>query len=75
MINLASRKTVEITQNVEQTEGKKESKEFTKEQLIVSERYKNRRDVLQALLDSKKKYTFETVDKMIDKFMKGQVVK
>ena len=75
MINLASRKTVEITQNVEQTEGKNESKEFTKEQLIVSERYKNRRDVLQALLDSNKKYTFETVDKMIDKFMKGQVMK
>lgn len=46
---------------------------FSKEQILVSERYCNKRDLVDALLDDKKKYTLETVDNMIEKYMKGQV--
>lgn len=47
--------------------------EFDKEQVLTSAKYHNQRDLVDALLDPKKKYTVETVDKMIDGFMKGKV--
>lgn len=47
--------------------------QFSKEQIVASARYRNHRDLVDALLDDKKKYTFETVDKMIEKYKKGQV--
>lgn len=47
--------------------------EFTKEQLLASVRYHNRRDLLNALLDKDKKYTIDEVDKLISGFMKGKV--
>lgn len=52
----------------EQTEQK-----FSKEQILASARYANRRDLVDALLDKDKSYTFETVDNMIEKYKKGQV--
>ena len=52
----------------EQTEPK-----FSKEQILASARYANRRDLVDALLDKDKSYTFETVDNMIEKYKKGQV--
>lgn len=53
--------------------GKDSVKEFTKEQILASEKYQNRKDIAEALLDEKKLYTTETVDKMIETFMKGEV--
>ena len=50
-----------------------ESVQFTKEQLLCSERYSNRRDLVDALLEGNKSYTIETVDKLIDDFKKGKV--
>jgi glutamyl/glutaminyl-tRNA synthetase len=47
--------------------------EFTKEQIVQSDRYANRKDLVEALLDDGKKYTFETVDNEIEKFLKGKV--
>lgn len=47
---------------------------FSKKQLISSERYKNRRDLLSALLKDGELYSLEMVDKMIDNFMKGRVI-
>ena len=47
----------------EQTEQK-----FSKEQILASARYANRRDLVDALLDKDKSYTFETVDNMIEKY-------
>lgn len=47
--------------------------EYSKEQILVSTKYANRRDLVDALLDDKKKYTMETVDNMIESFMKGKV--
>lgn len=50
-----------------------EQTEFTKEQLVKSTRYANRKDLVDALLDDGKKYTFEFVDERISEFMKGKV--
>lgn len=44
---------------------------FTKEQLLKSEKYANRRDVLTALLEDDKTYTLKQVDSLLDKFYKG----
>lgn len=46
---------------------------YTKESIIGSEKYKNRADILNVLLEDGKTYDCETVDKTIEKFMKGKV--
>ena len=49
------------------------TKTYTKEQLMESQKYADKRDMLSALLDEKKKYSLSDVDKMIEKYMKGEV--
>lgn len=46
---------------------------FTKEQILASKKYSNRRDVLGAILKDDKTYTLEQVDSLLEKFMKGKV--
>lgn len=46
---------------------------FSKEQLLMAERFQGRRDILNALLSPDEQYTVETVEQMIEKYMKGQV--
>lgn len=46
---------------------------FSKEQIAASEKYFGQRDLVEALLDSRKKYTLETVDNLIERYRKGQV--
>lgn len=46
---------------------------FTKYQITNSKKYKNRRDLLNAILDENKQYTTDEVDSLIDAFMKGTV--
>lgn len=46
---------------------------FTKEQILASNKYSNRRDVLGAILADGNTYTFEKVDSLLEKFMKGKV--
>ena len=46
---------------------------FSKEQILASDRYANRRDLVDALLDEDKSYTMKTVDNLVEKYMKGQV--
>lgn len=46
---------------------------FTKEQILSSKKYKKRRDLLGVLLEDKKEYSFDEVDKLIDDFMKRGV--
>jgi hypothetical protein len=67
---MAARKTAttETVAKSEQTEPV-----FSKEQILASDRYANRRDLVDALLDTDKSYTLKTVDNLIDKYMKGQV--
>ena len=52
--------------------GKIESS-FSKEQLLAAERFQGRKDIVNALLSTDKQYTVETVEQMIEKYMKGQV--
>lgn len=54
-------------------EIQQESVKFSKEQILASMKYSNRRDVLVAILDDNKSYTLEQVDSLVDKFMKGKV--
>ncbi len=46
---------------------------FTKEKIVKFKRYRNRIDLLKALLDDNKAYTMDEVDALIDNFMKGKV--
>lgn len=46
---------------------------YAKEQLIKSDRYMKRRDLLGALLKDGERYTLKEVDAMLDKYMKGKV--
>lgn len=43
---------------------------FSKEQLLASKTYANRRDALYAILEDGKEYTHEQVRKALDDFMK-----
>lgn len=62
-------KTPEVAQAVS---GKVENK-FSKEQLIASNRFRERRDILEALLKSGELYTVKIVEEKIESYMKGKV--
>ncbi len=53
---------------------KLEKNSFSKEQIVNSKKYANRKDLLSSLLEDGKKYTFGQVDTIIEKFMKGKVI-
>lgn len=57
-----------MTVKKETTENK-----FSKEQLLMSQRFQGRRDVVNALLSSDKKYTVKEVEILIAGYMKGRV--
>lgn len=46
---------------------------FEKEQLLASERFRNKRDLLNALLRENKLYAVSQAEEMIEIYMKGQV--
>lgn len=46
---------------------------FLGEQLLTFERYRERRDLLNVLLNKQQHYTFSEVDTLIENFMKGKV--
>jgi len=46
---------------------------YTREQIMRSQRYANRRDLVSVLLESGKTYPLAEVDALIEKFMKGAV--
>lgn len=46
---------------------------FSKEQLLASNRFQGKKDILNAILYPDKKYTISTVEQMIEKYMKGKV--
>ena len=54
-------------------EVKQEAFAYSKEQILASKKYENRRDILGVLLKDGVEYTFEKVDSLIEKFMKGKV--
>lgn len=46
---------------------------FTKQQLLTASKYRDKRDLLEALLENDRTYSFREVDEAIDTYMKGQV--
>ncbi len=54
------------------TTGKVENK-FSKEQLVASGRFYERRDILEALLSDGELYTVKAVEEKIKNYMKGKV--
>ena len=46
---------------------------FSKEQLLNSKKYADRRDALSVLLKDDKMYTISETDKILTEFMKGKV--
>ena len=46
---------------------------YSKEQLAASKRYATKRDIISALLENGKTYTFDEVDALTEKYMKGKV--
>lgn len=46
---------------------------YTREQIVSSQRYATRRDLVHALLEPGKGYTLAEVDARIEKFRKGAV--
>lgn len=67
VIELATTKKA-VQETTEQTEPK-----FSKEQLLASAYFANRRDLVDALLLDKEKYTISQVESLIENFWKGKV--
>ena len=55
------------------TEKKLEAVTFTKEQILASNKYSDKKDVVSALLPNDFNGSLNEVDILIEKFMKGQV--
>ncbi len=64
---------VKKTNKTAASEPEKGKRLFTKEQLLAAKRFQGRRDIVNTLLLPDKQYTVETVEQMIEKYMKGQV--
>lgn len=60
-------------ENTNKVETVEEKVAFSKTKILKSKRYRFRVDLLNVLLDDSKEYTFDEVDALIEKFMKGKV--
>lgn len=58
---------------VAERKSERDEQKFTKQQILSAARYKNRKDMVSALLDDGKTYTITEVDQMVDQIMKGKV--
>lgn len=58
---------------VVQTEAVKVENKFSKEQLLMSKHFRDRRDIVNALLSDEKLYTVKFVEEKIANYMKGKV--
>jgi len=52
---------------------KTEEIRFTKEQIVNSQKYKDKNDLVNALLKDGQLYSIKEVDELIEKFLKGKV--
>lgn len=69
-INSAENKTQIKKGNVE---NKLEETKFVKSQIISSDKYKNRADLLNVLLEDDKEYTLSEIDKKLEDFLGREV--
>lgn len=54
-------------------ENKSEETKFVKSQIISSDKYKNRADLLSVLLEDDKEYTLSEIDKKLEDFLGREV--
>jgi hypothetical protein len=57
----------------ENTENKSDETKFVKSQIIGSDKYKNRADLLNVLLEDDKEYTLSDIDKKLESFLDKEV--
>ena len=57
----------------ENVENKSEETKFVKSQIISSDKYKNRADLLNVLLEDDKEYTLSEIEKKIEDFLGREV--
>lgn len=57
----------------ESAENKSDETKFAKSQIIGSDKYKNRADLLNVLLEDDKEYTLSDVDKKLENFLDKEV--
>lgn len=57
----------------EKKESNVEAGTFRKEQIAASRRYREKRDLIEALLVDGKNYSLEQVENLLDKYAKGMV--
>ena len=57
----------------ENAENKSEKTKFVKSQIIGSDKYKNRADLLNVLLEDDKEYMLSEVDKKLEDFLGKEV--
>lgn len=53
-------------------EGRRSAK-YKKEQLLYAGRYRERRDLIQALLKEGQEYSLEEADRLLEDYLKGKV--
>ncbi|MCI9542005.1 MAG: hypothetical protein HFG39_13375 [Lachnospiraceae bacterium] len=61
-----------IQEEKKKQDGKMELK-FSKEQLLLSERFQERKDIIAALLHDGEQYTIKEAEERIEQYMKGKV--
>lgn len=54
-------------------ENKSEETKFVKSQIVSSDKYKNRADLLNVLLEDDKEYTLSEIDKKLEDFLGREV--
>ena len=57
----------------ENVENKSEETKFVKSQIIGSDKYKNRADLLNVLLEDDKEYTLSEIEKKLEDFLSREV--
>lgn len=57
----------------ESAENKSDETKFVKSQIIGSDKYKNRADLLNVLLEDDEEYTLSDVDKKLENFLDKEV--
>lgn len=61
-----------IQEEKKEKDGKMELK-FSKEQLLLSERFQERKDIIAALLHDGEQYTIKEAEERMEQYMKGKV--
>lgn len=57
----------------ENIENKSEETKFVKSQIVSSDKYKNRADLLNVLLEDDKEYTLSEIEKKLEDFLSREV--